>query len=347
MKSFLKTALLSGFLFALPSFADTTSSPDSFITAKTKLALWTTAGVRSTTVHVDTVDGVVTLHGKLPTAEQRALAETTTRGIEGVKNVNDFIQIVPAKEESATARSDKEISDASMKVLKNDAALKNSQISVKSVDKGVVLLTGKAISYGDYLRAVSEVDRVPGVRRVASEVSAPGDYRSDERGIFRSQEPITTTKNTDTNNAGTDDSRISMAVKMRLWTAPEVPSTEISVDTDNAVVTLFGMVPSAAVSDAATAEAKKVSGVKRVDNQLEVVSSAEKKAVEAKDADITRDLALKFKDRPEQKNVSTSVKNGTVMLTGTVSSGWAQLNAVRMARSVPGVRSVENQLKTE
>jgi len=346
MKSFFKTALLGGFLFALPSFADSTTSPDGLITAKTKLALWTTAGIRSTTVHVDTSDGVVTLHGKLPSTDQRTLAENTARGIEGVKNVNDLIQIVPASQETATNRSDKEISDVASKVLKTDVALKNSQVSVKSVDKGVVLLTGKANSYGDYLRAVAAVDRVPGVRRVASEVTAPGDYGSDER-VFRSQEPITTTKNTDANNAGTDDSRISMAVKMRLWTAPQVPSMEISVDTDNGVVTLFGIVPSVAVSDAAASEAKKVSGVKRVDNQIEVVSSAEKKAVEAKDADITRDLALKFKDRAEQKNVTTSVKNGTVMLTGTVSSSSAQLNAVRMARSVPGVRGVENQLKIE
>jgi hyperosmotically inducible protein len=345
MKSFLKTALLGGCLFAFPSFADSTMNSDGLITAKTKLALWTTAGVRSTTVHVDTNDGVVTLHGKLPTADQRALAEKTTRAVEGVKNITDLIQIVPVKEESATNRSDKEISDASSRVLKSDEALNNSKISVKSVDKGVVLLTGKAASYGDYLRAIAEVDRVPGVRRVATEVEAPTDFGSDERVMFRPPAPKATVA---TNKGdGADDARISTAVKMRLWTTPKVPSTEIAVDTDDGVVTLFGMVPSAAVSEAAVAETKLVDGVKRVDNQLEVVSSAEKKAVEAKDADITRDLALKFKDRPGQKNVSTSVKNGTVMLTGSVSSGWAQVNAVRIARSVPGVRSVENQLKVE
>ncbi len=345
MMSSLKPVLLGSLLIALPSFADSSTSPDGLITARTKLALWTTAGVRSTTVHVDTADGVVTLHGKLPTAEQRAIAEKTTRAIEGVKSINDLIQIVPVKEESAVNRSDKEISDATSKILKNDAALKNSQISVKSVDKGVVLLTGKAASYGDYLRAIAETDRVPGVRRVATEVTAPADYGSDERVMFRAPEPKAKTAAGKSDSA--EDARISMAVKMRLWTTPQVPSTEISVDTDDGVVTLFGMVASSAVSEAAIAETKLVEGVKRVDNQLEVVSSSEKKAVEAKDADITRELTQRFKDRPEQKNVHSSVKNGTVMLTGTVSSGTALVNSVRIARTVPGVRSVENQLKVE
>jgi osmotically-inducible protein OsmY len=35
------------------------------------------------------------------------------------------------------------------------------------------------------------------------------------------------------------------------------------------------------------------------------------------------------------------------MLTGSVSSGWAQLNTLRLTRTVAGVRGVENQLKVE
>jgi len=335
MKFSFKTASLGILLFALPSFAE---SSDGLITAKTKMQLWTTAGLRSTDVHVDTTDGVVTLHGKVPTQEQKDLAESSTKQIEGVRVVNDLIQVVPKSQEAAVARNDKEVSDAATKVLKNDKALKNSSISVKSVDKGVVLLTGKAASYGDHLQAIAEVDRVPGVVRVATEVTMPADYTRDETVIFMSPAPTPD---------GANDSRISMAVKMRLWTAPMIPSTEIAVDTDNGVVTLFGIVPSTVVRDAAIAESKKVTGVRQVDNQLQVVASSAKPTVDAKDADISRDLALTFKDRPAQKNVTTSVKNGTVQLKGTVTSGWAEFHTVRLARSVPGVRGIENQLKIE
>jgi osmotically-inducible protein OsmY len=301
MKSSLAAALLGGILFSFPSFADGPASSDALITAKTKLTLWTTDGVRSTTVHVDTNDGVVTLHGKVPTAAQRDLAESTTTAIAGVRKVNNLLQVVAVRAEAATARSDREITDATRTVLRDDTGLKNSSISVKTVDKGVVLLTGVAASYGDHLRAISEVDGVPGVRRVATEVVAPTNFSPDEHFIFRA--PAAST------DSGANDSRISMAVKLRLFTAVQVPSTEISVDTSDAVVVLFGIVPTAAVRYAAGGEASKVSGVKRVDNQLEVVSTADKKTVDAKDTDITRDLALAFKDRPDQKNVTTSVKN--------------------------------------
>lgn len=139
MKSLLAAVLFGGLLCAVPAFADGPSSSDGLITAKTKLSLWTTAGVRSTTVHVDTNDGVVTLHGKVPTAAQRQLAESTTMAIDGVGGVNNLLQVVATRDEVATARSDRDLTEATSKVLKADAALKSSNISVKSVDKGVVL----------------------------------------------------------------------------------------------------------------------------------------------------------------------------------------------------------------
>ncbi len=326
-----------------------TSPPDAFLTSKAKLSLWTTAGVKSSTVHVDTTDGVITLYGKVPTDAQRTLAAKTASEIVGVKSVQNLLQVVPVKEELVTARADKDIKDLADKRLKADPALKDSRISVKSVDKGMVLLTGEARTYGDHLRALALVDRIPGVKRIASEVKTPGDFREDERITFigpvkpaaDAKAPVAEPK------SGATDTRISAEVKLRLLTAAQVPSTEISVDTDDGVVTLFGIVPTADVKSAAGAEAGKVTGVQQVDNQLEVVPSASKKAVEAKDGDISRDLALAVKDRPEFKNVKTSVKNGTVMLTGSVPSGWDQLNALRVTRSVAGVRSVENQLKVD
>ncbi len=80
---------------------------------------------------------------------------------------------------------------------------------------------------------------------------------------------------------------------------------------------------------------------------LEVVASSQKAAVDAKDSDITRDLALASKDRADFKSVKTSVKNGIVQLSGTVESGWDEVSAVRVARRVPGVRGVEDQLKID
>ncbi|HEY7516085.1 MAG TPA: BON domain-containing protein, partial [Vicinamibacteria bacterium] len=65
-----------------PAVADTS---DGWITTKAKIMLLTTDGVSGTKVNVDTVDGKVTLHGKVPTAAEKAKAETTVRGLDGVK----------------------------------------------------------------------------------------------------------------------------------------------------------------------------------------------------------------------------------------------------------------------
>jgi len=201
------------------------------------------------------------------------------------------------------------------------------------------LLTGEVRTLSDYLRAVVIVDRQSGVRRVVSEVKGPEAFGSEER--------ITLIGKPSIGHSSSADMRMTAEVKVRLLTAQQIPSTEISVDTEDNVVTLFGIVPTADVKQAAGIEAGKVSGVARVLNQLEVVASSDKKVVDAKDADITRDLALAFKDRPELKSVVNSVKNGVVRLTGTVGTGWDAMHALRITKQTAGVRGVENQLKIE
>jgi hyperosmotically inducible protein len=148
-------------------------------------------------------------------------------------------------------------------------------------------------------------------------------------------------------HSSASDMRVTAAVKLHLWTAAEVPSSDISVDTNDGVVTLFGVVPTAAIRHAAEVEAAKVSGVVSVENGLEVVGSADQQRVEKRDGDIAKDLALAMKANESFGGVKTSVKNGTVHLTGTVATGWDVLHAVRCARRVAGVRGVVDGLKVE
>ena len=330
-------AALFVLLFSASAFAAT---PDGLVTSKTKLSLWTTAGVRSGAVHVDTTDGVVTLSGKVPTAEQRTLAEKTTRSIMGVRDVTNRLQVVKDADLKQTTRSDNETKASIEKSLAADGALKDSSIRVKSVDKGVVLLSGKAQTLSDHLRAILIADRIAGVARVTTEVTGPDSFGREEQLSAPNQQGRAV-------RSSSQDLATSTSVKLRLWTAAEVPSTEISVDTNDGFVTLFGMVPTEAVKASAAKEAAKGNGVLHVENLLEVVSSPMKANVEAKDADITRDLVLLMKDKPEYKRVNTSVKNGMVQLTGMVDSGWTELSVTRATRMVPGVRGVDDQLRVD
>ena len=73
-----RASLAAAALFAVASLstgARADSMPDAWITTKVKSTLLTTEGVSSAKVHVDTIDGLITLYGSVPTAAEKAKAE--------------------------------------------------------------------------------------------------------------------------------------------------------------------------------------------------------------------------------------------------------------------------------
>jgi hyperosmotically inducible periplasmic protein len=337
--------LFAGGLVLAPMGAHAAGS-DAWITAKTKTALMTTKGVSSTAINVDTVDGVVTLHGKINSAEEKARAEAEARKIDGVREVRNLLQVVPERQQKIVKASDKEIKDRVEKTLKQNPDLKDSSIAVQSVNDGVVLLGGKANSVGDHLAAVDAARTVPGVRKVESEVQSP-DRLADEE--IRREPPSPTAGTRRGVGQTAKDMFITTDVKMRLVADDKTPANDINVDTRNGNVTLFGTVPSQEAKVAAEADARKVSGVTRVMNELEVVPKAKAESVEARDDQLQDQIEKKIKNRDDLKGASidVDVKNAVARLTGTVENDHQRLAAALAARSVPGVRSVHQELRVE
>jgi len=335
-------AVLAGCLAVVPPASAAVS--DAWITTKTKLALMTSKNVSATSINVDTVDGVVTLHGKVSSPDEKARAEAEAKKIDGVREVRNLLQVVPAQQQKIVKASDDEIDNRVKKVLKDDPSLKDSSIAVQSVHDGVVLLGGKANTIGDHLRAVEIARAVPGVRRVETEVTSPDRFADEE--IRRQHESATAgTKRGVTDTA--KDMWITSDVKMRLLADSDTPATDINVDTRNGVVTLFGMVPNAAAKSAAEADAKKVSGVKRVANELQIVPKAKQDMVSKRDDE----LKDQIEDRLEKRDlrgaeIDVEVKNGVARLTGTVADDMQRLSAATTARATPGVRAVQDELRT-
>src|ERR1051325_11914689 len=110
------------------------ATPDAWITTKTKLSLLTTEGVSGTAIHVDTILGKVTLHGKVRSAEEKAKAESIAKNIDGVLEVRNLLQVVTPPREKAMQLSDDALKQRVEKALQDDASLKDSSISVKSVN---------------------------------------------------------------------------------------------------------------------------------------------------------------------------------------------------------------------
>jgi osmotically-inducible protein OsmY len=327
-----------GVALATPAGAAT---PDAWITTKTKLALLTTEGVSGTAIKVDTVVGRVTLHGKVGSTAEKTKAEGIAQQIDGVTSVQNLLQVVTPQHEKAVQVSDDALQQRIEKRLQADPSLKSSHISVQSVTKGVVLLGGTAKTLSAHLRAIEVVAGIRGVHRVASEVQSPETLADAE--IWREATPPASSEEPGVWDTASDI-WITSATKMLLLADSQTPALDINVDTWAGVVTLFGIVPSQQAKAAAEADARKVSGVKGVENELQVVASTKQAAGQVRDEELDREVK-KVLDTPAFKGISIEVKNGVVRMTGNTPTGARRLEAAVAVRSVPGVRAVENDLR--
>ena len=143
---------------------------DSWLTLQTKLALLADERVSSADIHVATQEGVIKLRGKVDSeAEQQAAGEIAGT-IEGAREVNNQLTVVPQPQRKAVDRQDRQIVQDVKQELKSDGRLRRARIQVRA-DAGIVTLTGKAPSLEMSVRASETARRVPGVRAVRNELT--------------------------------------------------------------------------------------------------------------------------------------------------------------------------------
>jgi len=336
-------ALATALVIASAGWAGPSSAaqaPDIWITTKVKMALLMAEDVSATAVRVDTMDGKVTLHGTVSSADEKARGERAARGVEGVQEVRNLLQVVEKPRQESVAVADDALSAEVKKRLDADPALSDSKIGVKSVNRGVVLLDGDARTLSAHLHALEVARGVPGVKRVASEVKSPDTLADDEIWRDAESEPKTPA------STAAKDAWITTAAKVRLIANSDTPARDINVDTLGGVVTLFGTVPTEAARRAAEMEVRKVDDVKSVENDLQVVPQGSAAAVEHRDDQVKDAVEKRLKAREDLSDASIGVEvaNGVARLTGTVRSQADRLTALTVARTTDGVRSVVGDL---
>jgi hyperosmotically inducible protein len=145
-----------------------TTVSDSWITAKTKIALFADSRAAGTSVNVETTKGMVFLRGKVETEAEKKAAEEIARGIEGVQAVRNELQVVPGSAKKVVEAKDDEITTQVKNRIKADPKL--SSLDVRT-DNGVVTLQGKVPSIMDSARASQMAREVPGVRAVRNDTT--------------------------------------------------------------------------------------------------------------------------------------------------------------------------------
>jgi len=143
---------------------------------------------------------------------------------------------------------------------------------------------------------------------------------------------------------GISDSWVTAKTKIAIFGDDRIKGGQISVGTVNGAVSLRGKVDSDSAKAAAASVARAVTGVKSVRNDLRVVPAGDRKAIAASDTDITRQVEGRLAKDAQLKSVDVRTHGGAVTLTGAVSSIDASAHASELARGVPGVRMVRNEL---
>jgi osmotically-inducible protein OsmY len=140
------------------------------------------------------------------------------------------------------------------------------------------------------------------------------------------------------------DSEIKRDVEDELKYDAGVDSTDIGVSVKDGVVSLTGFARSYSQKLQAEMDAKRISGVMAVANDLEVrLASADSRP----DPEIARDLVtqLKFELPYSHESIKSVVKNGWVTLEGDLEWNYQRTRAENTALRVKGVLGVSNHIK--
>jgi osmotically-inducible protein OsmY len=140
------------------------------------------------------------------------------------------------------------------------------------------------------------------------------------------------------------DSEIKRDVEDELRWDPDIDPTDIAVAVKNGVVTLSGFVKSYNDKWEAERDAKRVSGVLGVANDLEVRLPT---IDERPDPDIARDAVAAIKNQLpfSYEHMKVIVKNGWVTLEGEAEWNYVREAAERAVRRLRGVKGISNKIE--
>lgn len=139
------------------------------------------------------------------------------------------------------------------------------------------------------------------------------------------------------------DYQIQQDVLAELKWEPKVNAAHVGVEVKNGVVTLSGHVDNFAEKWSAEEAAKRVTGVKTIAIELDVVLPGSNKKTDSEIAQAANE-AMKWNVYHLANKVSIRVEDGFITLSGEVTWNYEKLSAAGTVRYLTGVRGVFNNI---
>jgi osmotically-inducible protein OsmY len=304
---------------------ESSSRPDAEITKDVNDAIQGDPAARKAKVRVTAIGGTVTIRGSADSSTQRDLLSEDASRVPGVHEVNLAVAL-----SHGSSRDDAELAADIRDRLDDDARLDGTHLYV-AVHGGDVTVSGLVGSLAQRDAAAGEawVEGVSGVDVQAVRV----DWRENER------------QRSATARSGPTDPHVAGAVRRRLSGDVRVGVQVPTVRVEQGVVTLSGSVMDFRAKNAADRDARRVSGVWRVDDRTTVLP-----AMRESDATIQKQVMggvyndVTVHDVP---NLQITTQGARVTLQGAVASPEERKEIESDAEEVPGVVAVEDDLQVQ
>ena len=154
---------------ALGTAEETTPVTDTWLTAKTKIALFANARIKGSEISVEASRGAVIILGKVDSHKARQTAEGIAKEIPGVTSVKNNLQVIAPSGHEVIDDKDEAITTRVAEQIAKDSQLKQAGILVQTF-AGVVSLSGEISDIVTSAHASWAAWQVPGVKSVKNEL---------------------------------------------------------------------------------------------------------------------------------------------------------------------------------
>ena len=215
--------------------------------------------------------------------------------------------------------TDRKIEDAA-KASYNYRTVLEDHVKVKAND-GVVTLTGTVQDKDDRDLAADTVENLPGVVSVNNEIKVEPAYPEKS------------------------DAWMAVKIRSRLLVKGNVSATNTKVEVKDGNVMLTGTADNIAQKELTAIYAQDIDGVKSVKNDI-VVTDKPTLGEKIDDASITSQVKYALLTHKATSAVKTKVvtSDGVVLVTGEAASDAEKSLVTKLAQTVRGVRSVNNEM---